>query len=202
MIPIYLQGNSWAHRLPAGFKLLAVAIAGLVLFQVTTPWVYLPCLGAVLLAYASLGRSGLAQLKLLRGLSLLLVLLLALHAISGTLYDGIVIVLRLVVMILAANFVSVTTRMDDMLAAVLPLFRPLQLFGLSPRKPALGVTLVLRFVPHLLQIFGMLQESWQARTGSRKSWRLLAPFAIQSVRMSDHVAEALKARGGAEGLSR
>jgi len=202
MIPIYLSGNSWAHRLPAGFKLLAVAIAGLILFQVTSLFVYVACLAVVLIAYASLGRRGLEQLKLLRGLAVLLLLLLALHGVSGTLFEGIVIVLRLVVMILAANFVSITTRMDDMLAAVQPLFRPLEFLGLSPRKPALGVTLVLRFVPHLLQIFGMLQEAWQARTGSKKSWRLLAPFAIQSLSMSDHVAEALKARGGAEGLSR
>lgn len=201
MISIYLQGNSWAHRLPAGWKLLAVALASLVLFQVVSVWVYLACLAAVILCYASLGREGLAQLKLLRGLSFVLAGLLALHWASGTLFDGMVIVLRLVVMILAANFVSITTRMDDMLEAVRPLFRPLGVFGISPRKPALGVALVLRFAPHMLLVYGLLREAWQARTGSRNSWRLLAPFAIQSLRMSDNVAEALKARGGSEGLS-
>jgi len=202
MISLYLQGNSWAHRLPAGWKLLAVAIASLVLFQVISVWVYLASLAAVVLCYASLGRAGLAQLKLLRGLAFILVFLLALHWISGTLHDGVVIVLRLVVMILAANFVSITTRMDDMLEAVQPLLRPLVVFGVSPRKPALGVALVLRFAPHMLLVYGLLREAWQARTGSRNSWRLLAPFAIQSLRMSDNVAEALKARGGSEGLSR
>ena len=74
--------------------------------------------------------------------------------------------------------------------------------GFSPRKPALGVALVLRFAPYMLVVFGQLREAWQARTGTRNSWRLLAPFAIQSLSMSDHVAEALKARGGSEGLSR
>ncbi|WP_269584714.1 energy-coupling factor transporter transmembrane component T family protein [Roseibium sp. Sym1] len=202
MISIYLQGDSWAHRLPAGVKLLTVAIASIVLFQMVSVWVYLACLAAVVLCYASLGREGLAQLKLLRGLGFVLVILLALHWISGTLYDGFVIVLRLVVMILAANFVSITTRLDDMLEAVQPLFRPLAVFGMSSRKPALGVALVLRFAPHMLLVYGLLREAWQARTGSRNSWRLLAPFAIQSLRMSDNVAEALKARGGSEGLSR
>ncbi|WP_422374058.1 energy-coupling factor transporter transmembrane component T family protein [Roseibium sp.] len=202
MIPIYLQGNSWAHRLPAGLKLLTVALASLVLFQVADWRVFLACLAGVLLCYASLGKQGLEQLRLLRGLSILVLFLLLLHWLSGTLIEGMVISLRLVVMILAANFVSVTTRLDDMLAAVEPLFWPLRAFGLSARKPALGVALVLRFAPHLLLIYGVLREAWQARTGSKNSWRLLAPFAIQSLRMSDHVAEALKARGGSEGLSR
>lgn len=201
MISVYLQGDSWAHRLPAGLKLLAVALASLALFQVTSAWVFLACLAAVLLCYASLGRVGLAQLGLLRALTFFIVLLLLMHWYSGTLQDGVLAVLRLLTMVLAANFVSITTRMDDMMAAVQPLFRPFAVFGVSPRKPALGVTLVLRFAPYMLVVYGLLREAWQARTGSRNSWRLLAPFAIQALRMSDNVAEALKARGGADGLS-
>ncbi|PVB60026.1 energy-coupling factor transporter transmembrane protein EcfT [Labrenzia sp. 011] len=201
MISIYLRGDSWAHRTPAGVKLLAVAIGSLFLFQTASIWIFLACLAAVVALYASLGRQGLAQLKLLRGLTVFLVILVALHWLSGTLMEGIAVVLRLVVMFLAANFVSVTTRLDDMLEAVRPLFRPLEWVGLSSRKPALGVALALRFAPHMTQIFSMLREAWQARTGSRTSWRLLAPFAVQSLRMSDNVAEALKARGGSEGLS-
>ena len=202
MMSVYLQGNSWAHRLPAGLKLLAVALASLLLLQYTSFWVLLPALAAVLLCYASLGRDGLAQLKLLRAMSYLLAALLVLHWVSGSLLEGVAIILRLAIMILAANFVSVTTRMDDMLDAVLPLFKPLEIFGFSPRKPALGVALVLRFAPYMLVVFAQLREAWQARTGTRNSWRLLAPFAIQSLSMSDHVAEALKARGGSQGLSR
>ncbi|WP_417712642.1 energy-coupling factor transporter transmembrane component T family protein [Roseibium aggregatum] len=202
MMSVYLQGNSWAHRLPAGLKLLAIAVASLLLLQYTSFRVLLPALAAVLLCYASLGRDGLAQLKLLRAMSLLLAALLALHWVSGSLLEGATIILRLAIMILAANFVSVTTRMDDMLNAVQPLFKPLEIFGFSPRKPALGVALVLRFAPYMLVVFAQLREAWQARTGTRNSWRLLAPFAIQSLSMSDHVAEALKARGGSQGLSR
>lgn len=202
MISIYLKGDSWAHKLPAGLKLLTVAVGSLVLFRVTTPWIFLPCLAAVIAMYASLGREGLRQLKLLRGLTVFLVVILGLHWFSGTLTEGAAVVLRLIVLFLAANFVSITTRMDDMLEAILPLFKPLEWFGISPRKPALSVALVLRFAPHLMQVFSMLREAWQARTGSKTSWRLIAPFAVQSLRMSDNVAEALKARGGSEGLSR
>lgn len=202
MISIYLRSESWLHKVPAGLKLLVVAIASLLLFQVKSIWIFLPCLAVVLGVYASLGKEGLAQLKMLRSMTVFLAILLALHWFSGTVWDGIAVIMRLVVLILAANLVSITTRMDDMLEAVQPLFKPVQWFGMSSRKPALGVTLVLRFAPHMLQVFSLLAEAYQARTGVRSSWRLLAPFAIQSLRMSDNVAEALKARGGSEGLSR
>ncbi|WP_299479088.1 energy-coupling factor transporter transmembrane component T [uncultured Roseibium sp.] len=198
---MYLTGNSWLHRTPAGLKLLLVAVASLLLFQVTSPWVFLPCLTVVVGLYATLGREGLAQLKLLRGLTVFFGILLLLHWVSGTLLEGFAVILRLIVLVLAANLVSVTTRMDDMLEAVMPLFKPLEWFGYSARKPALGVALVLRFAPHMMQIFSRLREAYQSRSGSRNSWRLLPPLAIQCLRMSDNVADALRARGGSEGLS-
>lgn len=201
MISMYLKGNSWLHRTPAGLKLLLVAVASLLLFQVTSLWVFLPSLAVVVGLYATLGREGLAQLKLLRGLTVLFGILLLLHWVSGTLMEGFAVILRLIVLVLAANLVSVTTRMDDMLEAVTPLFKPLEWFGYSARKPALGVALVLRFAPHMMQIFSTLREAYQSRSGSRNSWRLLPPLAIQCLRMSDNVADALRARGGSEGLS-
>lgn len=201
MISVYLAGSSWAHRLPAGLKLIAVAVGSVILFQIDSYWVFLVSLAAVIGAYAALGREGLARMRLLKSLSYFLAAILALHWLSGTLSEGIIVVLRLTVMVLAANFVSMTTRMDDMLAAVLPLFTPLRVFGLSPRKPALGVTLVLRFAPHLMEVLSMLREAYQARTGQASSWRLVAPFALQALRMSENVSEALTARGGAGGIS-
>lgn len=201
MISIYLQGDSWLHRTPAGLKLFVVAVASLLLFQVNTPLVFIACLIGVVGCYATLGREGLARLALLRGLTVLLGILLLLHWVSGTLWEGVSVVLRLVVLILAANLVSITTRMDDMLEAVMPLFKPLEWIGLSARKPALCVALVLRFAPYMMQIFSRMREAYQARTGAKNSWKLIPPLAIQCLRMSDNVADALQARGGSEGLS-
>ena len=201
MISIYLQGDSWLHRTPAGRKLLAVAVASLLLFQVSSAFIFVACLVAVVGCYATLGRSGLERLALLRGLSVLLGILLLLHWVSGTFWEGVSVILRLVVLILAANLVSITTRMDDMLEAVMPLFKPLEWVGLSARKPALCVALVLRFAPYMMQIFSRMREAYQARSGAKNSWKLLPPLAIQCLRMSDNVADALQARGGSEGLS-
>ncbi|WP_186415059.1 energy-coupling factor transporter transmembrane protein EcfT [Pannonibacter sp. P2PFMT1] len=200
MISLYLPGTSLLHRLPAGVKLIGLAAASLMFFPVDSPVVLAAGGCAVLAVYAALGRTALKQLSLLRPLLPLFAVLLALHWLSGSLMGGVIVLLRLLLLVMLANLVTMTTRMDDMLEAISPLFRPLAFFGVSPRRPALAVTLVLRFLPVLLALSAAQREAYQARTGKRSSWRLLAPFALQALAMADHVGEALVARGGADGF--
>lgn len=201
MISVYLPGASWIHRTPVRLKLLALAVISMAILPVHDPAVLGAVLAGVLVLYATLGPEGLKQVTLLKPLVSLLLIIFLLHGIGGSWMEGLVAVLRLVAMVLLANLVSVTTRMDDMLEAVMPLFYPLKVFGVSPKKPALAVTLVIRFAPVLLSVYSSLAEAYRARTGKRGSWRLIAPFALQALRLSENVAEALTARGGAEGLA-
>ncbi|WP_106754562.1 energy-coupling factor transporter transmembrane component T family protein [Pannonibacter carbonis] len=202
MLSLYIPGSSFLHRMPAGIKLILLAFLSAVLMPVTEPLVLAGALGLALGLYALLGKEGIRQVQLVRPLLPILVILLLLHAVTGFVMEGVSVVLRLLTMVLLANLVTLTTRMDDMMAAVAPMFRPLALVGISPRRPALAVTLVLRFVPVLLAVYGALSEAWRARTGRPASWRLIAPLALQALKLSDHVAEALIARGGADGLGR
>ncbi|WP_439530641.1 energy-coupling factor transporter transmembrane component T family protein [Pannonibacter sp.] len=202
MLSLYLPGKSFLHRLPAGAKLVLLALVSAVLMPVAQPLVLAGVLVLALVLYALLGREGLRQVQLVRPLVPILVILLLLHGVTGSAMEGVTVVLRLLTMVLLANLVTLTTRMDDMMAAVAPMFRPLALVGISPRRPALAVTLVLRFVPVLLAVYAALSEAWRARTGRPSSWRLIAPLALQALKLSDHVAEALIARGGADGLGR
>ena len=200
MISVYLPGTSWIHRMPVRLKLLVLAAVTMAILPVHDPLVLGAVLAGVLGLYATLRPEGLKQVLLLRPLASLLLIIFLLHGISGSWVEGLVAVQRLVSMVLLANLVSVTTRMDDMLEAVMPLFYPLKAFGVSPKKPALAVALVIRFVPVLLSVYSSLAEAYRARTGKRGSWRLIAPFALQALRLSENVAEALTARGGAAGL--
>ncbi|PZQ80244.1 MAG: ABC transporter permease [Ancylobacter novellus] len=197
MISLYLARHTWAHDVPAAWKLLFLALVSLL----ATPLDSLPLMAGLLVAvlglYVSLGREALAQMALLRPMLPLLAILVGLHAWMGSLAEGIVMCLRLLAMVLLANAVTMTTRMDDMMDAVEPLLRPLSLLGVSPRAVALAVAMMLRFVPLLFALWEALGESYRARTGRRGGWRLLAPFCIQTLRLSHHAAEALAARGGA-----
>ncbi|MCK0207689.1 energy-coupling factor transporter transmembrane protein EcfT [Starkeya koreensis] len=197
MISLYLPGRTWLHRMPAGWKLLALALVSLAITPVDSVAVMTGLVVAVLALYASLGRAALAQIALLRPLWMLFVILLALHWWSGDVLFGVLVVLRIVAMVLLANAVTMTTRMDAMMDAVEPLLMPLRLFGVAPRRVALAVAMMIRLIPLLFALWEALNESYRARSGRRGGWRLLAPFCIQTLRLSHNTAEALAARGGA-----
>ncbi|MBA5777427.1 energy-coupling factor transporter transmembrane protein EcfT [Stappia sp. F7233] len=201
MISVYLPGETFLHRLPAGAKLAGLCLATIIVLPIESPRV----LGAVLLLvlglFACLGREGLRQLKFLRSLSVLLAGLLALHIFSGTGSAGVVMVLRLLAMVLLATLVSLTTKMDDLLDALRGVLQPLGRLGLPEKKLALAIGLVLRFAPVLIGIGASLGEAYRARSGRKGGVRLIAPFALQALGSADRVAEALAARGGADGFA-
>src|SRR3546814_7577719 len=91
--------------------------------------------------------------------------------------------MRLVLMVLLANLVTMTTTMQALMDAVAPLLRPLRVFGLNPKKLTLAVALVVRFVPVLLASWDARAEAWRARTGRRPSIRLLVPFMAVTLRL-------------------
>ncbi len=201
MIALYISGPSWAHRLPAGIKLLFLAVVSIAAFPIGT---IVPLLLLLLLAvglFASLGRRGVRKLTLIRRLMPFLVAIVLFHWIIGTPWVGILVAVRLLALVLLASFITLTTRMDDMMAALRPIFRPLTYFGLSDRRLALALALMIRFIPVLLGIVENLNEAYRARSAKAGRWRLVAPFAIQALRLSDQVGDALTARGGADGLA-
>ncbi|MFN4089326.1 MAG: CbiQ family ECF transporter T component [Alphaproteobacteria bacterium] len=195
MISTYLARRSWLHALPAGLKLGALALISTALMPADDwRWMVI-ALAATLALYASAGRAALARLTLLRPLLPLLAIIGLLHGAAGNWLDGLVAVLRLVAMVLLANLVTMTTTMQALMDAVAPILRPFRVFGLDPRKLTLAVALVVRFVPVLLAAWEARAEAWRARTGRRPSPRLLVPFLAETLRLADHVGEALTARG-------
>lgn len=195
MIGGYLDARSPLHRLPAGVKLVALAVLSVLLLPIEAPAVLGLALGGVLLVYVRLGRRGMARLRQWLVLAPLLVIigLLQLWAASWTVAAASV--LRILLMVLLADLVTLSTRLEDMMDAVLVVLRPLQRFGLDPRRLSLAVALVIRFVPVLLASWQARVEAWRARSGRRVGLALVGAFFAGALRSADQVAEALDARG-------
>jgi biotin transport system permease protein len=201
MISLYLEHSSWLHRWPTGFKLCLLAASSMLILPVTQlEWMIVFTLAAALL-YITLGNRGWRHLEMVRPLLPFLAVIMLFHLWAGSFYEGGVSVLRLVTMFLLANLITLTTRMSDMMTALQPIFRPLQCVGISSRALALAVALMVRFAPVLVLVMNNLDEAWRARGGRKQKWRLIVPLIIQAIRLSDHVAEALTARGGSSGIS-
>lgn len=185
------------HRWPAGVKLALLALATMALFPLGS----VPVLAAAALAtgaaYLACGsafaRRGLA---LLRPLWPFLLVLALWHWWIAAPREGMVIGLRMVTLVAMANLVTLTTRLDDLVAVVERLARPLARLGLPPRRLALAMALVIRFVPVMLWRSAQLAQAWRARSARRPGWLLILPAVLAALDNADHLADALRARGG------
>ena len=197
MLTLTSPVDTWAHRWPAGAKLAVLAAATTVLFAVDSPLL----LGGAFCAAGALYLSGGADfaragLRLLWPLWPFVVIVGLWHLWTEDPGGGAAILLRMVAAVALANFVTMTTRLSDMLAVFELLARPLSPI-LPPRRLALAFALVIRFIPVFLDRMALIRQSWSARSPRRPRWRVMVPATLAALEDADRVAEALRARGGA-----
>jgi biotin transport system permease protein len=190
-----LAPQTWLHRVPAGVKLAGLALLSVLLLPVGDCRILAGVLAMIAMVYAGFGRAGMARLKLLRPLLPLLVVVGGVQIPSGGWNAGAVVTMRLLTMLLLADLVSMTTTMSALMEVLAPVLRLLRPFGVNPRKMALAMALVLRFVPVLMTRWRAREEAWKARSHRRIPPRLVAAFVADILQLADHVAEALDARG-------
>jgi biotin transport system permease protein len=197
MLTLTSPVDTWAHRLPAAVKLASLCAFTVLLFWLASPAAQSIALAATAALILSGGlRFATASAQLLRQLWPFVLIVTLWHAWSGDAATGVAIVLRMITAVAAANFVTMTTRLSDMIAVIETLCRPLARLGLSPRTLALAVALVIRFIPVMLERTAQISESWRARSPRRPGWRILLPATLAALDDADRVAEALRARGG------
>ncbi|MCC6001454.1 MAG: energy-coupling factor transporter transmembrane protein EcfT [Pararhodobacter sp.] len=197
MLALTLEQRSWLHAVPAGAKMAAVALAVVLVVPVTDPAVIGAMVLGVAALYGSAGAMALrAGLRLLRPLVLMLAIIMAWHLLMGEARLGLVICLRILGLVALANLVTLTTRLDDMMAVLEWLMAPLTRLGLPTGRLALAVALAIRTIPALSLKADALREAWRARATRRPGPQLAFPLVLLALDDATHVAEALRARGG------
>lgn len=198
MLTLTSPVRTWAHPLPAGLKLGALALASVVLFRLQGPVAQAAAFAGGLALMASgkrvFFRQAVAALWVLWPFVVIVGLW---HLATGAPGAGAAVVLRMLSCFALANFVTMTTRFSDMLALAERLCRPLAGLGLSPRRLALAAALVIRFVPVLMRRADEIGAAFRARSPRRPGWRVAVPLTLAALDEADHAAEALRARGGA-----
>ena len=198
MLTLTSPQNTWAHPIPAGVKMAALCLGTALLFHLDT----LPALGLTAAATAALALTcgtGFAatSARTLRPLWPFVLIVALWHLWRDDLTNGAAIILRLLTAVAAANFVTMTTRLTDMIAVIAWLARPLAALGLNPRHLALAVALMIRFIPVMLVKAEILMQAFRARSARRPGWRILVPILLTTLDDAENVAQALRARGGA-----
>ena len=190
--------ETWAHRWPAKVKMAGLCLWTVLLFQLSTPLALSLALLATLALITSCGPVFTRRaLRLMLPLWPFLTVVALWNLLTGDPQGGAVVILRLLTAILAANFVTMTTLLSQMIAVLTRLSSPLRLVGLQPKTLALAVALVVRFIPIMILRLSDIRDAWSARSTRRPGWRISVPAVLSALDDSDRVAEALRARGGA-----
>ncbi|MGB7268973.1 MAG: energy-coupling factor transporter transmembrane component T [Albidovulum sp.] len=197
MISLTSPVETWAHRWPAGLKLILLSAATMVLFTRQDLAFHASVFAGCLALYALPGQVFLTSgLRRLAALWPFLAVMVIWHLVTGDILEGGVIVLRLLSAVALANLVTMTTRLSQMIEVVKWLSAPIRWFGFNTRALELGLALVIRFTPVLAEKGSQLSQSWRARAVKRANWRIVIPFTVLAIDDAERVAEAIKARGG------
>lgn len=191
---LYVPRESPLHRLRPAPKLVAVLVAGVVVFWVRDWRVLLALLALTLSLYglARLGwRASWVQLRPSLGV---LLFLFVVQSLLADVESGAVTVLRFGVLLLLSSLVTLTTRVSDLLAALERAMQPLARVGVNPARVSLAVSLTLRFIPVVVQTVNDVRDAQRARGIEKNMVALTVPVIVRTLKMADDVADAIEAR--------
>ncbi len=198
---LYRPGTTLVHRSPLWLRLGGLAALGVALVVLRGPWSALAVLAATVVL-AAVARIPLRPT--LRGLAPVLVTaaLVGAYQTWQRGWDvGVEVAADLVSLVLAATVVTVTTRADVLLDAVVRTLGPLRRVGVNPDAVALAIALMLRTMPALADLAGQTRDAARARGLDHNPRALLIPLAIRTVGRAQTTGDALAARGIGDGAA-
>jgi len=193
-VGLYQPGRTPVHRVPAGYKLLAVFGGGSVVLLVDDPVplaVAVSCVGVLYGVARIPWRVALAHA---RPVVPVLALLWAAQWATAGVEVATVAVLRLFTVVLLATLLTLTTRVSEMVAALEAALRPLRHLGVRTERLSLAISMTLRFIPLLTEVVAQVREAQRARGLDRNLLALAVPVLVRALHTAEQVAEAIDAR--------
>ena len=196
MIVLYRPGTSLLHRMPAGAKVLVFAALVLAIALTANSVWTLPTAGILAISLYLIAGLGiptlLRQLYAARWIALVMLVtqvffLPVLAAISNT--------SRVLVVIVLAALITLTTRVPALLDATERALAPLRRFGVNPAGIGLVLALTITAIPVIGGFAADIREAQRARGAPVRLQTFVVPLLVMSLKHSDELADALTARG-------
>jgi biotin transport system permease protein len=108
---------------------------------------------------------------------------------------AIVVTGRLVVAVVLAGLVTLTTRVVDLLDVFERVLGPFRRVGVDAERVALMLALAIRTVPVVAGLAEEVRDAQRARGIGASPRAFAVPFVVRSLRHADALGEALIARG-------
>ena len=188
MISLYRPGNSLIHRMPVGWKLIALAVSlGLVSYGPKGLISSLVIAGSVVVLYAVAGLKPIELLKQLWQMKILLLIVLLPQLVFAGIERGSYNTVSVFSGVLLAALVSLTTKTNEIVELIKRITRS-QSFALLIALSINSIALVAGFSKSIT-------EAGLARGVKPNPIRQIVTLFVVSLRYADDYAEALAARG-------
>lgn len=191
---LYSEQHTWLHGIPAGVKLLVLAVLSTGLFLTDQLAVLAGATLVCVAIYASLGCASRRARPLLIGVLVASALVAGFHlflqhpALAG------ITVMRLLSATLMGIALTLTTRYSDLLQVFEWVLSPLQRVGFKTETLALQLALMLRFTEHFFVLWRRLDDAHRVRTGQAGGFKILAPLTLQMLMAARRVSDSLHLR--------
>jgi biotin transport system permease protein len=196
VIALYRPGTSPIHRMPAGPKVLTFTLITLAItLSAGNAWTIPAACVLVFSGYllAGLGvRELAAQVFAVRWVIgiMLATQLLFLPPLVAAANTG-----RVLVVIVLAALITLTTRIPALLDATERSLGPLRRFGVSPSGIGLLLGMTITTIPVIAGFAASIREAQRARGVPLRLTTFVVPLLVMSLKHSDDLADALTTRG-------
>ncbi len=183
------------HRAPAGLKLVLLLVVGATAILLDRPGQVGVALLVVVLGYRAAGLGWTAPWGQLRPLVWILAFTLVFHLVVSGWRRAVVVVGTIVVLVLLAGLVTLTTRITALVEVVVTCAGPLRRVGVDPERLGLLLALGIRSVPVVVGLAHEVRDAQRARGLTASPRAFAVPLVVRSLRHADRLGEALVARG-------
>lgn len=195
LVGLHRPGNSLLHRLPVGFKVLALGAFSLTIVLVRDAPASLVFL-AIALLLAAVARVPLRLLwRAARTILLLAVFVAAFQWWWYGLAKAVETLVDLLALALSAMVITSTTSTNAMLDAVVRWLQPMRRLGVKPERVALAFSLAIGALPGTVTLALETRDAARARGLGRHPRAYLTPFVVRVVARALETGDALHARG-------
>ena len=193
---VYIPGDTWLHRMGAALKfaLLVVFIIAVTALP-TQPWHSFAALVFVLVLYVWARIPARVAWRQLVPLLPVLLFLGVFMVWQNGVQSALTLLIGLLATIAAANLLTLTTPVEELLAA---LDRALAPFGRTGELISLTIALTIRLIPLTLATANEVLAARKARGVGFSFTAFGIPLVIRSVRRAKMMGEALMARGAVD----
>ncbi|MDA0563205.1 energy-coupling factor transporter transmembrane protein EcfT [Streptomonospora sp. S1-112] len=192
---LYVPGDSWLHRAPAGAKLLVLVAAVSAVVAAANLPAALAAAGAAVALHPLCGLGLRPVWRTLRALAPFLALIALFQLVAGDAPAAARLCAQLAGAVLLSGLVTATTRVSAMLTLFERLARPLAVVGADPRRVGLVLALTIRCIPMVAESWRASREAYIARGLRGRPHVLVVPVVVGLLRSAEAMGEALTARG-------